>query len=883
MFGPQKIKFSDLALISKIMVGTKTNLIIFDPLGQVIYDEEGNFKKDAKNVFVNFGQDVTTFKEFRLDDFDAILDFGSVKNIQSFKAHSFQVFSTKAKDVKWITKSEDRSNSILNFLNTDSVRAKVIRTGFKALNWMRLSHLISTSFTVYNQGNKLHFENNLPEISYDNYSIFCGVPGVYRKPVIQLVENNKPVSFVKLAVSQNSHIQIEKERNILRKVNQIEFTNLCVPSILETKSEISLATSPLFKTSNSKINDNILIESLIQINFAQQKHVKFSLSKTAFDINKRLEWLKNNGNNTDLSLIKKLELVYENLDKHQYLFTSIAHGDFTPWNIILGEKPQIIDWEMAENERPLFYDLFHFILSKELFINRNTDGLHALKKIKKVLASPPLTTITNKYRVNIETNLKIYLLHKISEQLVLFNKQHIVHHEHEMLRILWMNILDHFLPQTTTVDQRRAFLQQIEGVLQAKSYAAIKFLHKRFAEIPETSDLDLIIAKKDIDSLIKFCKTHPYVEMTKVFQDAHMHTIKLFFKNGSFLSIDLIHELSRKGVKFIKIEDYIASAEPVNNVNRPTLYFDFLYLIYFYNLNGQNIPAKYKNYLRDRLNSEEEKETLLTKINAKTGLNYSQLDFYFLLKDSDRTLLQKQVKQSNSAFGLLIRRFRYLTFTLKRMLTDYGKVITFSGVDGAGKTTVLTKIQTELTKTYRKEVVILRHRPGILPIISTLKYGTKEKAENAASNRLPRQGKNKSFLSSLLRFGYYYMDYIFGQVFVFFKYRLRGKIIIYDRYYFDFINDAKRSNIQLNRKFIKLLYALVHKPKFNFYLYNTPQVILSRKKELKAEDIIQLNTNYAQLFNELQAQQSNSEYIQIKNDYLDETVNNIMQRLKIIL
>lgn len=54
------------------------------------------------------------------------------------------------------------------------------------------------------------------------------------------------------------------------------------------------------------------------------------------------------------------------------------------------------------------------------------------------------------------------------------------------------------------------------------------------------------------------------------------------------------------------------------------------------------------------------------------------------------------------------------------------KIITFSGVDGAGKTTILTKVKELIEDKYKKEVVVLRHRPSILPILSAIKHGKKK-------------------------------------------------------------------------------------------------------------------------------------------------------------
>jgi thymidylate kinase len=105
---------------------------------------------------------------------------------------------------------------------------------------------------------------------------------------------------------------------------------------------------------------------------------------------------------------------------------------------------------------------------------------------------------------------------------------------------------------------------------------------------------------------------------------------------------------------------------------------------------------------------------------------------------------------------------------------------------------------------------------------------------------------------------------------------LRGKIVLYDRYYFDFINDAKRSNIQLNRSFLKALYRLVFKPKLNFFLYADAETILARKQEMIAPEIDKLTVLYKQLFGQMDKQYKSSEYTIIENKELDITLNTIM-------
>lgn len=206
------------------------------------------------------------------------------------------------------------------------------------------------------------------------------------------------------------------------------------------------------------------------------------------------------------------------------------------------------------------------------------------------------------------------------------------------------------------------------------------------------------------------------------------------------------------------------------------------------------------------------------------------------------------------------------------------KIITFSGVDGAGKTTILTKVKELLENKYKKEVVVIRHRPSILPILSAIKHGKKE-AEKKTMEVLPRTGKNKSSLSSFIRFSYYLVDYIFGQFILYFKYTRKGTIIIYDRYYFDFINDARRTNIDLKEDFLKFFYKFVFKPKLNIFLYASPEVILSRKQEMDEKSIIELTDKYKSLFNEFN-NKYNQEYLAIENIDIDETMTIIENQIK---
>ncbi len=189
------------------------------------------------------------------------------------------------------------------------------------------------------------------------------------------------------------------------------------------------------------------------------------------------------------------------------------------------------------------------------------------------------------------------------------------------------------------------------------------------------------------------------------------------------------------------------------------------------------------------------------------------------------------------------------------------------------KSTIIENVKNSLQKKYRKKVVVLRHRPSILPILSSYVHG-KEKAEQIATETLPRHGKNKNIISSMLRFSYYLTDYIFGQFVIWFKYTSKGYIVLYDRYYFDFIEDARRSNLSIPKPISRFLYKFVFKPNINIFLYAQPELILSRKQEMTHDDITHLTSGYLSLFQRFE-KRFPQKYVALENVDLSITLNTI--------
>jgi hypothetical protein len=160
--------------------------------------------------------------------------------------------------------------------------------------------------------------------------------------------------------------------------------------------------------------------------------------------------------------------------------------------------------------------------------------------------------------------------------------------------------------------------------------------------------------------------------------------------------------------------------------------------------------------------------------------------------------------------------------------------------------------------------------------LSSYKHG-KEAAEKRAADTLPRQGKNNSKISSILRFTYYYTDYLFGQFYVKIKYHWRGYAVLYDRYYFDFIIDGRRSNIDLPGGIPRFFYKFIYQPPLNLFLFADSVTILARKQEMPGDSIIALTADYKNLFEDLSQNKSTANrYIALENIDKGKTLKTII-------
>lgn len=203
------------------------------------------------------------------------------------------------------------------------------------------------------------------------------------------------------------------------------------------------------------------------------------------------------------------------------------------------------------------------------------------------------------------------------------------------------------------------------------------------------------------------------------------------------------------------------------------------------------------------------------------------------------TIRRVGIAASNDLQSLASRlRYRFGQFLkLKRFMHPLGYTIAFLGADGSGKSTIINGISPILNEAFHKGVRYEHMRPNYLPSLAVL-TGKKSKDAVAEVCENPHGGKPSGFLGSLVRLSYYWLDYTYGyfrKIYV--DKSIKNHIWIFDRYFYDYINDPLRVCIRLPKWLMKCYGLFVPTPDLTICLGTDPEKIHARKPELPMGEV----------------------------------------------
>lgn len=174
---------------------------------------------------------------------------------------------------------------------------------------------------------------------------------------------------------------------------------------------------------------------------------------------------------------------------------------------------------------------------------------------------------------------------------------------------------------------------------------------------------------------------------------------------------------------------------------------------------------------------------------------------------------------------------------IERFFHPLGYTIAFLGTDGSGKSTIINAVSSVLGQAFHKGVRYEHMRPNYLPSLAIL-TGKRSKDIPMEICTNPHGGKTSGFIGSLLRVSYYWLDYTYGYLCkVYFDKSVKNHVWIFDRYFYDYVNDPQRACIRLPQWLLKCYGLFVPKPDLIICLGTDPERIHARKPELPLVEV----------------------------------------------
>lgn len=202
--------------------------------------------------------------------------------------------------------------------------------------------------------------------------------------------------------------------------------------------------------------------------------------------------------------------------------------------------------------------------------------------------------------------------------------------------------------------------------------------------------------------------------------------------------------------------------------------------------------------------------------------------------DNYRKALKKWAQKNNNPIYLVKYGIAQLKRAINRLLNPVGLSVVLLGPDGSGKSTIAKLTLERVSGSFHGEK-LLYWRPFLLPPIGRLKiWDAQEESQiNPRPHDHPRQNRYKS----LLRFIYYLFDYVIGYPIKVYWGKVKKKIIIFDRYYYDYLVDMQRYQFNIPKWLPKFFLPIIPSPDITIYLDAEPEELIRRKQELPLREV----------------------------------------------
>lgn len=384
-----------------------------------------------------------------------------------------------------------------------------------------------------------------------------------------------------------------------------------------------------------------------------------------------------------------------------------------------------------------------------------------------------------------------------------------------------------------------------------------------YANYPDyiPSDIDIVIDKHTfdgLDKLIKIFSTQYKLPIVQRIWHGHNKRAYILSPHSLYsrfrLQLDFFVDFTAKGYyRLIPSELVLTTSTPYKNFFIPDRSIEAIFLIMRRIIKNDATHEK----IFEIVSLVESREFSWNKVYSMFGTDMGDFfrqfvgrsqDKHILYSNEGKRILRNYASRSTGLLYKLTYKLSEVPRLFSRLKYRVGVSICFLSPDGGGKSTTIRGVIELLDGSFHG-VRLHYWRPGWLKPMGRLKFWNPSKEFDENPN--PHGHGKQNVFKSLVRFLYYYSDYLIGYYILVFPELVRKNLVCFDRYYYDYFVDLHRYRFTLPQWLPKALSFLVPKPDIIIVLSAPPEVMHARKRELSIEELMRQHISYAALADKL--------------------------------
>lgn len=369
-----------------------------------------------------------------------------------------------------------------------------------------------------------------------------------------------------------------------------------------------------------------------------------------------------------------------------------------------------------------------------------------------------------------------------------------------------------------------------------------------YEQLPEytTNDVDFWVenteeAEQLLLSLSKDLNVKLYMQNKTANGSNNYFYYKYSDKSIEIIKLDLMSETAYKSIVPLVSSDFIKNnRKKYKNFYVANEFVEGIMHLFYPLVAFGIVKEKYRNKIFNLIKQNLFREQIIKMLGKTEGEI-----LIAHIEDSSWTKIEKNFKKIRKIFilqlfsTLNITRlkiiFNFIKTIIKRIFNKNGLVISFTGIDGAGKTSIKEYFLNNGDKFFTKgRIKEFYWRPFLLPRLAKVVHSSGQKE---VFNNSGRRVIKKSILKNYIKYFYYLLDFVLGKI-KYFKESHTGGLIIFDRYHFDNIIYPERFGFTVKKNLMRFFDKwIVPQPDLVFYLTANTQTLYKRKYEIDINEI----------------------------------------------